>query len=460
MARLSVPTSGRLSSRLRVDNSSAIVQKTVGRLSRAGLAALALDWLDDENRGLCPPVLAHDHDPSDFQPPAESIEELRQLYEEMRERKGSRREVMDRIVDGDWRNGLSLYQLAMADMRYLHEHPASQRWAAYRIMPLSTSRDDADGDGRQDVLDAESLDIPRIHPSTFLQKLASQALPDMKVHYHVDRPAGLAMLVVRVFLVDSPYTTTAALGTNSSAQIDVSKTLYIAFPDASPYVYLSRPQAVGAAGGPDAKAFRNLVAQGIPKALSEPRKRYKLKYTDMSTKNLSSLLFTKSNARTVAAGGGWGIYADKQKSESPLDPAPPPAPLSEEEDADARDSRAAQAYGLERSSSKRLRRVARGRFGSAGNMDDGKGFERLDIKMEDPFDSLDASHGAEDDGGAWVPRVKLTFRGPHVVAGTRQLVELGVIDGEKMPGWMTGEEGVTIGAVKDGRIRGHKGSGL
>ena len=60
----------------------------------------------------------------------------------------------------------------------------------------------------------------------------------------------------------------------------------------------------------------------------------------------------------------------------------------------------------------------------------------------------------------WRPRVRLTFHGPHVFAGLRQLAEAGIVDAERMPGWMTGEEGVTIGAVRDGRIRGHKGSGL
>lgn len=466
MARLSVPTSGRLSSRLRVDNSSATVQKTINRISRPGLLALALDWLDDENRTLCPPVLAHDHDPSDFQPPAESVDELRQLYGDMRERKGSKREVIDRILDGDWRDGLSLYQLAMADMRYLHEHPASQRWAAYRIMPLLNSPEDDDDEERNNIIDKESVEIPRFHPSTFLQKLEAQILPDMKVHYHIDRPAGLAMLVVRVFLVDSPYATTAALGFSSpgeSAQVDISRTLYIAFPNASPYVYLSRPQVVGVTGGSDAKAFRNLVAEGIPKALSQPHKRYKLKYADMSTKNLSAMLFSKANARTTAAGGGWGIYADKNKADSPLDTALPTPPLSEEEDTDvlatvAGEKRAAPVLPVDQIFSKKTKRFAQARFGESAKMDDGRGIERLDIRMEDPFNGPDAEPDVED--GAWTPSVKLTLRGPHVYAGIRQLVELGVIDGEKMPGWMTGEEGVTIGAVKKGRIRGHKGSGF
>ncbi|SPQ20560.1 9d16dfb0-0116-4416-be70-d0fb55a7dc21 [Thermothielavioides terrestris] len=138
-------------------------------------------------------------------------------------------------------------------------------------------------------------------------------------------------------------------------------------------------------------------------------------------------------------------------------------------------------------------------------MGNGKGVERVDVVVEDEFprwegeavegEAEEEEEGAaetalpsavrggrksqvdavlqrvggddEDDGQeegeaaqGWRPYVRLTFHGPHVFAGIRQLVECGIIDGERMPGWMTGEEGVTIGAVRHGRIRGHKGSGL
>ena len=52
---------------------------------------------------------------------------------------------------------------------------------------------------------------------------------------------------------------------------------------------------------------------------------------------------------------------------------------------------------------------------------------------------------------------RIAFTGTHVFAGIRQLVEEGIIDGEKMPGWMTGEAAVTIGAVREGRIRAKDG---
>ena len=36
----------------------------------------------------------------------------------------------------------------------------------------------------------------------------------------------------------------------------------------------------------------------------------------------------------------------------------------------------------------------------------------------------------------------------------RELVEAGAVDGERMGGWMTGEEGVSVGVVRGGRLVG------
>jgi len=147
---------------------------------------------------------------------------------------------------------------------------------------------------------------------------------------------------------------------------------------------------------------------------------------------------------------------------------------------------------------KRARMVAKARFGNSGLVTDGTGVERAEFLMRDPFP---ASRGAvrgqeagdeeetadeqpldrrrskvdavlrqaradvdaiddEEDASRWTPAVKVTFVGSHVFAGIRQLVEAGIVDGERMPGWMTGEAGVTTGVIRHGRIRGHKGAGL
>ncbi|KAK4142770.1 centromere protein Chl4/mis15/CENP-N [Dichotomopilus funicola] len=560
MARISIPTTARLPSSLRVDPNNSAVTKILSRLTRSSLISVALDWLDEANISLAVPYLRDDdedednEDVDDFYPAARSPRALIENYLSLQERKGSKREVLDRIVEGDWRHGLTLYQLAMADLQYLYDHPTSQKWSAYRIMPLQAPHD-PDGEELPEV-DRLSLTVPRFHPSTFLKTLQSHVLPDVKAHYNFDAHRSLPLLILRIFILDSPYNTNHALQSGSTTNFDSSRTVYIAFPDASPYIFISKPQSTTSttsvsstsatsavsARGPTAagesKSLNALLVEGIPKSLSRPlcRERFTLQSTDLVTRNLAELVERRGGGRTNCAGGGWSIYADegrggssgergkkRGRKETPLDlvlPSPPLSELDQDQEnldpgsAAGRKGAPAAAVLLTESerrserATKRARLVAKARFGETGMVRDGKGVERVDIVIEDPFPKVGGQEvgGEEDEGGeemaqrdsarsdpkggkrksrfdqilenageneddeeddnntasapTWRPHVKLTFHGSHVFAGIRQLVESGVIDGERMPGWMTGEEGVTIGAVRHGRIRGYKGSGV
>lgn len=532
--RISIPTNAPLPATLRLDPANAAVLKILSRLSRPALLTLVLDWLDEANAPLCAPYLRtprddegdeQDVDPTDLNPPMSSLEELRELYSDMQMRKtGSKRELLDRILEGDWRRGLTLYQLSMADLQHLYDHPQSLTWNAYRIVPLKTPTPQQAEDDAPLKLDVESLAIPRLHPSTFLHSLQTQVLPDVKAYCNFDRPKNMSLLVLRIFILDSPYNTnlatSAALGSDKRAAtgmaFDTSRTIYIGFPDGAPYVYISKSQNIGQVTTGETRSLRALVVEGVPKALSRPKERVGLEQTKLTTKNLYELLHRKGSGRTNSAGGGWGIYADEKNKESPLDVVLPSPPLSDvgegsevrpRREVEARKRAASPATKREERRLKRARVVAQARFGETAKVKDGKGVERVDIVIDDAFperaevpevdveedenedsslrqpsrgaagrrstrDAVfdrartqdDDDGGGEDDEGheeeTWRPSVKLTFHGSHVFAGIRQLVEAGIIDGEKMPGWLTGEEGVTVGAVRHGRIRGHKGSGL
>ncbi|KAI0192610.1 centromere protein Chl4/mis15/CENP-N [Xylaria flabelliformis] len=485
---LSLPTTARLPSFLRVNPSNPSVIKVLSRLSRPSLLSLALDWLDPSNQSLCPPILREnpsneeDEDgfESDLYPPAHSLDELREVYANMQTRKGSKREVVDRILEGDWREGLSLYQVAMADLQYLYDHPGTLKWACYKIHRLQTPghEDDVDAGRSYDKIDKLSMHVPRFHPSTFLQNLQAEVLPDVKAHYNFDRPKGLPLLLLRIFVLDSPYNTDLAV--SAASGFDTSRTIYVAFPDASPHIFVSKSQNAGPTTNAETRSLRALVVEGIPKALSRPRERYTLKSVNLQTKNLDAMLSLRGSGRGNAASGGWSVYAgDKTanaRNDSPLNSLLPTPPLSDDT-AEEDDKRAAYMGSQEPTTTrkrtldpgvleeekryKRAKLVAQARFGDNMMIDDGKGIERVDVLIEDPFPIY--ATDVEDEGDkkwAWRPNVRLSLHGSHVFAGIRQLVEAGFIDGERMPGWMTGEEGVTMGAIRNGRIKGFKGSGL
>ncbi|PHH91932.1 hypothetical protein CDD83_9717 [Cordyceps sp. RAO-2017] len=527
MARLSIPTKARLPPSLRVDPSNPALGKSLGRLSRESLVSLALDWLDERSLANAMPYLRRrrvaardeeddddddDEDPDDLYPACRSVDELRALYLGMQGQKGAKREVVSRILEGDWRHGLTLYQLAMVDFHYFDEHPMSQRWTAYSILPLKHPSMNAD----DEVLaaDKESLAIPRFHPSTFLQNLQQQVLPDIKAHYHFYRPNEYPVLLLRIFVVESPYNTSRALsgpnggaGAAATTTFNSSRTVYLAFPDSSPSLFITKSQATGPTSVGESKSLHGLIVSGVPKALSRSRDRFTLKVTNLTSKNLGALLDRKGGGRRNAAGGGWTIYADERAKNSPLDTVLPDPPFSKTASSSSSQPDAGQKRPRplteSQRQSKRARLVAQARFGHAGIVTDDKGVERVDILMQDPFPTSGSAQpnsggdgGGDDDQEApgseqlpdrrrskleavlrkaqaevedvadepdasrWTPAVRLSFQGAHVFAGVRQLVEAGIVDGERMPGWMTGEEGVTTGVVRHGRIRGHRGSGL
>lgn len=463
MARLSVPSTGRLISTIRVSNSTSLARRLIYRLSRHALVDLALVWLDEQNQATCAPLLdSSDDDPNEVYPLAVSLERLRQLYRGLESRKGSKREVADRILHGDWRHGLSLYQLAMADVQYLHEHPTSQRWVSYRILPVEPCQ--AKEEATSANVDNESLAVPRLHPSTFLRNLQDQVLPDVKVHYHLHRPSRLGLLLVRVFLIDSPYGNHLASDSGASrdlALLDAARTLYIMFPDGAPFVYLSKLQGSSTSiDGTDAKILHDLVTESIPKALSQPRRRFTLQHTNVQSKNIEALLNVNGAGRTNEAGGGWGVYADKKK-ESPLESLLPTggSPSPEHPDEGQKGTKR-QAGRLAKEGGQVDDRMlsVRARFGNNPPMiNNGKGFERVDVVLEDPFQGPLKDTADEDspsDPSSWVPSIKMGFRGSHVFAGMQQLAEAGVLETCRIPAWITGEENINLGVVRRGRIQG------
>jgi central kinetochore subunit Mis15/CHL4 len=490
------------------------VVRTFNKLSRPSLISLALQWLSKKNRDFCRPFLAGDVDPNveddlDDDDEAEydaaqSFEELQETYKELAARKGGKKEVLDRILEGDWRAGISMYQLATAEIQHLLDHPTALRWVAQRLARIPNSKSAV-----QDMeVTNDSEHLPRFQAQTFMMNLAKELTPLMKAHYLITRIKTIPITILRVYIHDSPYSTEASLATDTSST-DGAKAVFFIWPNGSPFVYSSLATHLGQVVRDDGRHLRNIVQQAIPKAFSRPSARYQLTSTNFTARSLSALLAYRGPGKSNAAAGGWSIFADHSFSQNALDfitTQKPGAPEKGKGPKEGEDNTAGATKPgpgrpkrpLEDSETpevKRRKEVAEGRFGSSAKANDGLGIDRLEVRIDDPFPAVSTRNGqqleevieaepqpagrsrrgrpslldrsaaeveeldnSEEDG--WVPDVRVVFNGPHVFAGIRELVEQGIVDGEKMPGWMTGEAGVTTGSVKHGRIRGKKGGVL
>jgi central kinetochore subunit Mis15/CHL4 len=133
--------------------------------------------------------------------------------------------------------------------------------------------------------------------------------------------------------------------------------------------------------------------------------------------------------------GGWGVYVEGFET-NPLAPAKELS-MNEEEQLDPATKR---------------RKLVAARFGKE---DESAAIESVLFHVEEKFPERpggEEDEDVEDEGGVFRPRVDLRFEGSHVFKGIRTLAEEGVVMLDKMPGWMTGEEGVTSGTVRDGKV--------
>src|SRR6266536_5935405 len=113
---LLLPSNSALPDTVLIPSTSSPLPKILSKLSRPSLLGIATRWLEDQNQQSCSPFLTkhlEDGDDDSAYPPAATLDELQDIYEELQSRRGAKGEVIDRILEGDWRHGISLRQLAM-----------------------------------------------------------------------------------------------------------------------------------------------------------------------------------------------------------------------------------------------------------------------------------------------------------------------------------------------------------
>jgi central kinetochore subunit Mis15/CHL4 len=550
------PTTSSISHAYKIPSTTRSLIKSLSRLSRDSLIELALEWLEQNNQPTCAPYLACNRDLEEeaeedyLHTPAESIEELRNLYQTFKTEPGPKRDIVDRILDGDWRRGISLQQLAMIDFQHLQHHEASLRWTALKIVPLSAASEEKwTNPLKRQAKPTATEPFPRMHPSAFIQALKHEISPLVKAHYYLHRlPAPHKLTVLRLHVADTPYAN--PISSTQAHFTDSARTLYIAFPDSCPYIYVALSGSSGSGGGSnngaavpkvDVTALKRTVLEAVPKALSRPQQRYALEATALTAKNLSTMCTLRGNRRSGASQGAFSIFVDSSAETGPLNVVKPSfenkISSSEEQDKDLRVPESTCAFngskkrkvlrergsntpgktaGEQKQVKKQKIDVAR-RFGTTGQPDSKHRapIDRLHIKLEadlpspenegiDTRPSADAALPAEQatanaskktkkasvldtfdpqkngsnhqsqasssylaqyalnaqsTGQTPAAALTLTFHGTDVFAGIRTLAEMGFVDLDKMPAWMTGEDGVSTATVRNGVVVDGRGGG-
>lgn len=309
------------------------IAKSLSRLSREKLVDLCASWTKSSK---CDPYLASNRnivetEEEDYlHEPANSRRELSSIYTTLRADENhddlahlSKKDIIDRIIDGDWRRGLSYHQLASIDFAKLEEDDTSLRWTALKCVPFDRNQNESTecrpSKKRRltQPADQSHIHYPETTVAIFVQNLKRHISPLVKAHYHTHRLDALKLSVVRLHIQKNvPFAPLSAnIPRQGRSSVEGSRAMYIALPDSCPYVYVSISGAISVGQQKNASkdgsmkidlaATKKIVLEAIPKALSRPQQRWSLEPTKLTAKSLRAICLLRGNGMVGTTGGAF-----------------------------------------------------------------------------------------------------------------------------------------------------------
>ena len=337
----------------------------------------------------------------------------------------------------------------MVDLMYLQECDTSLRWSALKFVPVELGDEEQEARlskrRKIDCDEGQEEHYPRVQPATFLKALKAEVSPLVKAHYYLHRlPEPWDLTVLRIYITGTPFSNDGKKNTGEHCA-DGARALYLAMPDSSPYIYVALSSASGSvkrkddnnkAKTPavDIAAMKKIILEAVPKALSRPQRRYAMESTNLSTRSLKTISAMRGNGRLERSTGVFGTFATADADATPLE---------------ARTDQERQMGEGQERNEKQFDRDARVRLRFGPEIRD-VAFDRFNVRIQDMSTSprTRKRRRAADknaDGEMEEVPISLNFSGADVFTGLRKLAELddGFIDLDRLPAWMTGENGVS-----------------
>ncbi|KAK7208429.1 centromere protein Chl4/mis15/CENP-N [Myxozyma melibiosi] len=403
------------------------------RLARDTLVWLAVKWLDDVP--LCIPhsALIGDEGEADDSTP-QIIGDIRDLYISFQDRNVPRKTVVERMIYVDWVRGFNMQQAADIEFQHIFEKQNALKWTASRVSIVSPNS------GVEDSSKNERL--PAFHVPAFMRTLKKSLQALIGNHLHIAQHPSLSLIILRISLHDRNFT--------RSGLPAPRRVVFVAFPTAPLHLFHT----------PFISPYYKILKQCIEASLSFPGLQVRLLPTSLTAKSLATLVHLRTTSRSSTALGGWSVYANDAVDHSPLASAEEilqkkidetvkedieeideeakrerkrlktidarfgvtaPLPLDEEEDGDLADEQQLQELVLE----------------------DSLALTHVEFRLED--DHVDSQFDE-----AFTTKTRVLIEGTHVFEGMRRLARKGLVDEQRMPAWVTGELGVSVGVIVNG----------
>lgn len=380
-----------------------------------------------------------------------------------------KRKLVDKILYEYWQRGLNLLQISQIDCQLIVDRPNAYYWI------LSTVRDRGGLGNEVPIL---------LDPQRFLNDLAQDLNTLYMTYIYICKHPDYPLVIIRIQVFDlqpissSTFSSKAVL--NSNPHITSHKPYFIAIPMNSPHIIHS----------PGLSVVSKIVLQAVERNLSQdPTNILKLQATENQkpVRSLESMHILKGNSRFGSSLGAWTPYADGTVDALPLDTLQNHKLIAKDTSAKEVLETDDEWDKLKKIANLRFKGSVDGKLQSHRYYDDVKpaskrrkkfagavsfnnfeetvddGYEEVQNLDRNQFSSIaplqyveftlqDAVSDKQEENSGIV----LKLSGSDVFAGLHELSvqsiekEKMILNPETVPGWFTGEEGVTSGAIKNG----------
>lgn len=418
-----------------------VLTAVLNRLQKLSLIALMLLW----------PRLKNTQPQLDKENASHSQVELNRMARndaaEMKEneKKWTKVKIIDKILYEYWSRGLNLLQLAQVDCQLIVDNSNAFLWN------LSTVRN------------VENEEIPlSLDPSVFLDALAAELSKLFMSYIYVCKHPKLPLILVRVQVFDlMPQLSRGRKQSRSQhPHITSHKPYILAFPSNSPHLIHS----------PVADLVSQVILTVVENCLSHNRRdqhRLTTPSNQKAVRSLEAIHILKGCSRFGNSLGAWTPYADGTVDCSPL------ASISKQLDhKTTKVTAVSKEDRFRKLANIRFNGTAEGTLKSTRLYDDVRPLKKakvyngqLEIQSENEFASIAPvryvqfelnERVKENDDETSLVTIKLigtdVFAGLHELAANAFEEDSAVVDPRTIPRWLTGEEGIRCGKVRNGRF--------
>jgi len=376
-----------------------------------------------------------------------------------------KRKLIDRIMVDFYPEGLNTLQLAQLDIQLMIEKPKLYSWVS------STAKIAQKTESNEELEDSLQDFILSLDAQSFLDHLIKNLSNLYLTHIYISRHPKLPLIIIRIQMYEYVHrkhhkrAKIITQGKRNNPDIASRKPYYLAIPTSSPNI-------IHSASNEDDLASK-LILQAVEITISSSLRQVRLiKNNNPPVKTLEAMNILAGVSRYGNMLGSWAPYADGIVDIGPLGQIESHIILNPD---------ITGIYdGKDTSERGKRKTIAALRFkGTTGKAPDKKPHPQLNDKHQHDKDHGESEDDTETSEYASIvplqtgefyiqnqlkkkknlrvietaPSVRLRLFGKDVFAGLHELAVEGVIDPVKIPSWLTGEEGLSRGIIKNGQFQ-------